>query len=188
MATPPDGPEGFQQLFERQYRPIFRFFERRGFAVDSCHDLAQETFLRAYRGWEGFRGDANRTTWLFQIATNTFVKEIKRRKADKRSGTEISLSIDDPSELESLLGEAQEDEGRQPLDRVLGRERLADANAVVASLPDQMRTCLLLRVRQGLSNKEIATVLQVSAQTVKAHLFQARRRLKAALATPEDEG
>lgn len=182
-SAPVDDQARFRALFDDYYRSVYRFFEKRGFTADECQDLAQDTFLRAHRGWARFRGEAQASTWLFQIAANTYVKEIKRRSAGKRTGTEVSLTAGTGHDYGLLLAETLEDAGQhQPLEQLLDRERLSVVRDAVAALPDQMQRCVLLRVRQGLGNGEIATVLQLSPQTVKAHLFQARRRLKAALA------
>ncbi len=174
----PSGRDRFRALFEEYYPLVFRYFEKRGVRGDEAHDLSQETFLRAYNGWSQFRQEASPSTWLYRIAANTFYKELRRRGAEKRSAQEVSYSAPAAEGLEPMLERLADEQADGPLDEALQRERLATLGKAVAALPDQMRTCLELRLRQDLSYQEIAVLLKLSKQTVKAHLFQARKRLK----------
>ena len=184
--APPDR-QAFRALFERHYQGVHRYFEKRAFSADEALDLTQEVFLRAYRGWASFRGEASTATWIYSIAANTFYKEVRRRAADKRSAHEVSLSTPVGDSLEQLAEAIEDEANLDPLDEAMRRERLQKLAREVASLPEQMRTCLDLRLREGSSYKEIAVVLQISPQTVKAHLFQARKRLRMGLEATPDE-
>lgn len=179
MPGPASDRAAFRALFESYYPAVHRYFEKRGFSADEALDLAQETFLRAYRGWSSFRGEAQASTWVYRIAANTYYKELRRRGAEKRAAPEVSLSTPSSPELESLLESLSDERARDPLADTLRRERLGLLASAVAALPDQMRTCLELRIQRGYSNRQIAALLKISDQTVKAHLFQARKRLKA---------
>jgi RNA polymerase sigma-70 factor, ECF subfamily len=186
-AAGEDGERSFQRLFERFYRPVWRFFARRGFPPDACDDLTQETFVRVYTGMDGFRGEARFETWLFRIALNTYRKALRYRAAEKRAGRELSLEGADGgvlSEAEAVNEEALPMAAlpTPPLDHLLLEEKRRALSAAVFALPDQMRRCVVLRIYQDLPYKEIAGAMAVSIETVKAHLFQARRRLRAALA------
>jgi RNA polymerase sigma factor (sigma-70 family) len=173
-------PEGFQRSFLAHYPPVCRFFGRRGFGTDDCRDLAQETFLHALRGWERFRGESSRTTWLYTIAGNCLRKEVRRRKAAKREGHTITL----PG-LQAEAGPRGQCELTAPacgaLESLGWDETLAFLRRAVAGLPEQMRRCLRLRVEQERSYREIARLLSVTDDTVKSHLLQARRRLRGEL-------
>jgi RNA polymerase sigma-70 factor (ECF subfamily) len=178
-----DREENFRRLFDVYYRPVYRFFEKRNFSQDECHDLTQETFIRVYKGVEAFRRDARFETWLFTIAANTFQKALRHQTALKRASQNVSLQ--DVAESDSSVdtaGQIAPATTHGPLDAVLDRERRRLLNEAVAELPEQMRKCMLLRVEQELSYQEIAAVLCLSVETVKAHLFQARQRLKVKLA------
>lgn len=182
-----DDPDGaFQKIYKHYFRPVWRFFRRRGFPSEQCRDLTQDTFVRVYKGMDGFRGEARFETWLFRIATNTYRKALRYESAEKRSGNEVSLEEPEGG----VRGEAETadapdlptaDPPCEPLEDLLGRERRDALRAAVADLPEQMRRCTVLRIYQGLAYREIAAVLQVSIETVKAHLFQSRKRLTAAL-------
>jgi RNA polymerase sigma factor (sigma-70 family) len=169
----------FRRLFERFHRPMERFFARRGVPPEDCRDLTQEALLGIYRGLEGWRPEARFSTWVFHIAATTYLKHLRSQAAAKRRGHEVPVEDASPSEPE------------RQLDAVLGAERSRALRSAVAGLPDAMRRCLLLRIDQDLKYREIAAVLRVSPETVKAHLFQARRRLGSELAglvgEPEDD-
>lgn len=185
-----DRQENFRRLFERYYRPVYHFFAKRGFSAESCQDLTQETFIRVYIGMAGFRRESRFETWLFQIAGNTYRKELRRQSASKRAGQQVSL--EGASEKGSSasggseLGDPSSTQG--PLDDVLHTEQRQELRRAIEELPEQMRKCLMLRVYQELSYREIAVVLRLSAETVKAHLHQARQRLRDELAGYFDSG
>lgn len=160
----------FQLLFESYYRPLLRFFARKGFGPEASRDLTQETFLGIYRGLNGFRRDARFESWLYRIATTTYLKRVRDASRDKRRGREVAH--DDVAETPALSTAPGQ------LGEVLAEERRRRVRRAVGELPPQMRKCLALRVEQELSYREIAAVLGIEVDTVKAHLFQARQRLR----------
>lgn len=166
-----DREESFRFLFESYHRPLRRFFARKGFPPDVCLDLTQETFLRIYQGLGTYRREARFETWLYRVATTTYLKRLRARATEKRSGKEVS------TEALETTRDVLKVRDRQ-LDDVLSDEAQAALRVAVDELPPQMRRCLKLRVYHELSYREIAAVLRVSIQTVKAHLFQARGKLK----------
>jgi RNA polymerase sigma-70 factor (ECF subfamily) len=165
--------ESFRLLFDRFYRPLFRFFERRGFSTEECQDLIQETFLRVHQGMDAFRGEARWEHWLFRIAANTAVKALRHRAAAKRSGQTVSW--EETSEGDPPPAQAA------PLRHLLGKEMKELLRQAVAGLPAQMRRCVRLRVFQELEYEEVAELLQISPSTVKVQLFKARKRLQSEL-------
>ena len=163
----------FERIFERYYRPVSYYFARRGFSPDECHDLAQETFLRAYRRWEHYRRDDEREKgWIFTIAANLYRNTLRDRRAQKRDVQKRSLS-----ELE--------EQGLEPVDEDDDPAALADLNQQrrlvvegLRKLPPRMRQCFLLRYRQGRKYREIADVMQISIQSVRSQLHLATTRLR----------
>ncbi|MCB1055819.1 MAG: sigma-70 family RNA polymerase sigma factor [Acidobacteria bacterium] len=164
-----DREASFRRIFERFHRPVEGFFARRGVAPEDRLDLTQEVFLNLYRGLDRWRPEARFGTWVFRIATTVFLKHRRAHATAKRSGSEVS-----PDSVEAATRWAAEAE---QLDDVLVAERRQAVVGAMAELPERMRHCLLLRVDHGLKYREIAHLMQVSIQTVKAHLFQARGRL-----------
>lgn len=170
--------EEFERIFERYYRPVSYFFARRGFSVDECHDLAQETFLRAYRGWDQYHRDQRNQEkgWIFTIAANLFRNTVRYRKAAKRSGPKQSIS-----ELVNLgLEPSTEDDA--PEVQILEKQQHRLLLKAMEELPPRMRQCFLLRFLQGRKYKEIAQVMQISIQSVKSQLHDAKSRLREKLA------
>lgn len=172
--------ESFRLLCERYHRPLYAFFVRRGFSHADCLDLTQETFLGIYRGIGSFRQDARFETWLFKVATNAFRKRLRLGVAGKRAGDEVSLDAA-PGEEDgrSIFQPVAEDP--LPGASLFQAERARLLREAVERLPDQMRKCLILNVYQEFKVREIAQLLHLSPETVKVHLFQARRRLQSAL-------
>lgn len=172
--------ESFQSLFERFYRPLCRFFERRGFSATESQDLIQETFLRVYRGIESFRGEARWEHWVFRIASNTASKALRHRGAGKRAGLEVPLEGEDVADSPPAAagGSPRGAEAPGPLRRLLGKELAVRLGQAIAGLPPQMRRCVRLRVLQELDYEEVADLMQLSPSTVKVQLFKARKRLQ----------
>lgn len=165
----------YQRLFQTYFPAVRRFFARKGLGAEDCLDLTQETFLRIYKGLGDFRGDSRFDTWLYRVARTTHLKHLRHRKAGKRDGEEVSADG-----LEEGGGSPFIDRPRQ-LRRVLSEERRRALMTAIQGLPDQGRRCLLLYVERDLKYREIATVMNLSIETVKVHLFRARKRLRETL-------
>ncbi len=167
----------FRCLFEIYYGPLRGFFARRGFPPEDCQELTQETFIGIYTGIGSFRGDAGFETWMWKIANNAWRKRRRWWSADKRAAEEVPLE-----EIEEMNAASQtavaEDAAPNPGQAALDHERSRLLREAIERLPEQMRKCLMLRVYQDLKYREIAVVVRLSIETVKAHLFAARRRLQ----------
>lgn len=171
--------ESFRQLFDLYYPKVFHFFAKRGFSPEDCLDLTQETFFGIYRGIGSFRGEARFESWLFSVATNVYRKKLRWGAADKRKGREVTLDV--PEDTDQVMAESAEiraPAANRPEGRLLAKERRQRLREAVEELPDQMRKCLILRVYHELKYREIAAVMRLSIDTVKAHLFQARQRVQ----------
>ena len=166
-----------EDLFRDYFGSVYAYFLRQGFTVEEAKDLAQETFFRAWRGIGEFREDAGLTTWLFRIARNVLLNVWRDRKSLKRNGTTVSLD-GDPEDDEAVVLESEAEPS--PEEALLEEEKSRLLERELERLPAQMRQCLLLRLGD-LKYREIADILGVSIETVKSHLHQARRRLRAEL-------
>jgi RNA polymerase sigma-70 factor (ECF subfamily) len=173
-----DREQSFRFLVDRFYQPVKGFFARRVFSPDVCLDLTQETFLGLYKGLEGYRAEARFEFWLFRIAKTTHLKWLRTRRRRQEA------ALENPSVNHKIATEGVDEpepvlvEDETQLEEILKRERLELLQAAVLELPDQMRRCMTLRVYQDLSYREIAELMEVSIDTVKAHLFQARKKLR----------
>jgi RNA polymerase sigma-70 factor, ECF subfamily len=182
-----DVEENFRRLHERHYRRVHKFFLRKGFSPEESRDLTQDVFLRVFKGIGGFRRESRFERWLFEIVHNVLSNEVRRRHADKREGKETSL---DAAKEDDSSGAAMELPSQDPsvLDEAVARERLQALRQALASLPPQMRRCCELRYVKGFKYQEIAVLMKISIETVKAHLHQARKRLMDKLGDPGGTG
>ena len=171
--------ESFRQLFERYFPQTHRFFHRKGFSSEDCRELAQETFLSVYKGLKGFRQESPFEHWLFAIAENIWRSELERRKARKRDAPLVSLDQeieygdDELSPLTARIADPAPDQ----LDRTIEKEKSQKLHEALRRLPEQMQRCTELRVLHDLSYSEIAGLMNISINTVKAHLHQAKKEL-----------
>jgi RNA polymerase sigma-70 factor (ECF subfamily) len=178
----------FEQLYKHFHPRLWRHFLWRGVPAANVEDLCQEVLFKAFRSLGSFEGRSWFARWLFEIAHNLYVNELRRWDAEKRDGCEVPLleehprAEDDPRGRAPALAAA----GPSPYDEVRCREETAKLRAALERLPPQMRTCVYLRVYQELKYNEVAEVMKVSLDTVKAHLGQAKVRLKQLLS--DDDG
>jgi RNA polymerase sigma-70 factor, ECF subfamily len=179
-----DRQGAFRLLYETYFRAIERFFARKGLPPQDCLDLTQETFLGIYKGLDGYEDRQRFTAWLYRVATTTYLKRRRTAATVKRAAEEVSRDgMDDPEATLAVPG--------RQLEGLLDEERGRALRAAVAELPEQMRDCLTLRLYHQLAYSEIATIKKISIETVKAHLFRARKKLQEkladfALGDPED--
>ena len=175
LQTGSSRDEAFRRLFDLYSPRLYHFFLRRGFPHQECLDLTQETFLGIYRGMQTFRRDSSFETWLFTIATNAWRKRLRRGAAGKRGAQEVPLEEEDGGGPAGRIAAA---DAPLPGEEMLRKERSRLLRQAIDKLPEQMRKCLVLRIDQELKYREIAVLLRLSPETVKVHLFQARRRLR----------
>jgi RNA polymerase sigma-70 factor (ECF subfamily) len=169
----------FRRLFDDHFGPVCSYFRRRGVGEEQARDLAQETFLRVYRGLSWFRREASPRTWIYRIAKNVWLNELRRRLAEKREGREISLQkmTEEGPDLSDDLRFDGWDGSRGALEAVLADERRQKLFEALQRLPERMRRCVLLRIHGDLKYREIAVLMKTSIQTVKSQLSQAQDRL-----------
>jgi RNA polymerase sigma-70 factor (ECF subfamily) len=162
-----DGDEAaFDRLFERWRLPIVRFAVRFVGRQDRGEELAQEVFLKLYRARARYEPRERFAAWIFRVATNTCLNEVRRPEYRHRA-----------TAVEELYPEPT-DKQRPRADEVVHAARLqAAVREAVAELPDTQRAALLLQQDQGLSYEEIAETLDSTVPAVKALLNRARRTL-----------
>jgi RNA polymerase sigma-70 factor, ECF subfamily len=161
-----DEPGSFDLLVERHRRSIYQLCYRYVGNHEDASDLAQETFLRAFRGLKNFRGQSSIATWLYRIAVNVCLNRV---------GTKAPLdqardSIDDHHFVDT--------HSDSPAERILKQERDSRVRAAIARLPAKQRATLILRTYHEMSHQEIADVLGSSVGAVKANFFHALGNLK----------
>ena len=179
----------FEMLVVKYQRRIERLIGRMVRDADLVQDIAQETFIRAYRALPQFRGDSAFYTWLYRIAVNTAKKALVERKRDPLVSESSMLSTDDgeePSRVENELSD-----GETPEAVLASKEIAATVNAAIDALSEDLRQAIVLREIEGLSYEEIADVMNCPIGTVRSRIFRAREaiatRLRPLLGTREGE-
>src|SRR4051794_28384716 len=175
-----DKISSFENIFKRYYGSLVGFFINRGLSRDDSEDLAQETLLRAYRGYDRFQGDASEATWLFIIAKRLWHNDFRDKNAKKRYGEVMPIDTFDSvwNELEALMVEESKSSGeRSALAVVLQEERQRVLRIVTQDLPPKMRRSFVLFYFGGLQYEQVAYVLGDKVGTVKSQISQAKVRL-----------
>ncbi|MBI3533173.1 MAG: RNA polymerase sigma factor RpoE [Burkholderiales bacterium] len=167
----------FELLVIKYQRRIQRLISRMVRDSDLVEDIAQETFIRAYRALHQFRGDAQFYTWLYRIAVNTAKKFL------------LDLKRDPLVTLTALQPDGEEDEtsrpGNEPTteetpESVLAASEIAQAvNAAMEALPEDLRQAVTLREIEGLSYEDIAAAMDCPIGTVRSRIFRAREAISA---------
>lgn len=170
----------FEMLVVKYQRRIERLIGRMVRDPHLVQDIAQESFIRAYRAIPSFRGDAAFYTWLYRIAVNTAKKTLVDLKRDPVVGESSLVSADEDGE-EPSRAEATLTDAATP-DAVLASKEIAAAvNAAVEDLSEDLRQAVTLREIEGLSYEEIAEAMNCPIGTVRSRIFRAREAIAARL-------
>ncbi len=178
--------KAFEMLVVKYQRRVERLVARMVRDADLVQDIAQETFIRAYRALPQFRGESAFYTWLYRVAVNTAKKalvDLKREPLVYESAR-IGENEDETSSLENGLSD-----DATP-DAVLASKQLAQTvNDAVDDLSEDLRQAITLREIDGLSYEEIAELMQTPIGTVRSRIFRAReaiaKRLRPLLDAPK---
>ncbi len=165
----------FELLVIKYQRRIQRLIRRMVRDVDLVEDIAQETFIRAYRALHQYRGEAQFYTWLYRIAVNTAKKFLLEFKHDPVVMQAALRSQDEEDETSQRISEPISDE--TPESVLAAKEIAAVINAAMAALPDDLRQAVTLREIEGLSYEEIASVMDCPIGTVRSRIFRAREAI-----------
>jgi RNA polymerase sigma-70 factor (ECF subfamily) len=168
--------DSFNQLVLRWERPIYALAYRVIGREEEARDVAQETFLRAFRALKGFKGQAKFSSWLYRITLNLCRDWIRRER--RTPVAQMPEGVD----LVELAGEETPSES---LEDLIGRRQLGRAvSKAMATLPEEQRTAIILKEYHGLTFQEIADLLDCPLSTVKTRLYQGlsvvRKQLQAA--------
>ncbi|MBP6893731.1 MAG: RNA polymerase sigma factor RpoE [Gammaproteobacteria bacterium] len=169
--------KAFELLVIKYQRRIERLIGRMVRDVDLIEDIAQETFIRAYRALHQFRGDAQFYTWLYRIAVNTAKKALVDMKRDPTVSEAALRSSDDDDETYRGGNEPISDE--TPESVLAANEVAAAVNAAMEALPAELRQAVTLREIEGLSYEEIAEAMNCPIGTVRSRIFRAREAISA---------
>lgn len=141
-----------------------------------AEDLVQETYLRAYRGFGGFKEGTNLKAWLYRILTNTFINSYR---AKQRRPDETDLDeVEDLYLYRRLGGLEAASRGRSAEDELMDFFTDAEVKDAVEALPEQFRLAVILADVEGFAYKEIAEILDIPIGTVMSRLHRGRKALQ----------
>ena len=158
-----------RKYFPRLVNFIFRYVNSR----EAAEDLTQEVFLRVYKSGSSYKPQSKFQTWVFTIARNLSLNELRRNKY-KTVSLDATFSSDDGE----LKWQVEDPNSASPDDEVLRREKAAAVKAAIDGLPENQRVAVLLRRYEQFSYEEIAQTMNVSSKAVKSLLSRARESLK----------
>ena len=180
----------FEMLVVKYQRRIERLIARMVRDVDLVQDIAQESFIRAYRALPQFRGDSAFYTWLYRIAVNTAKKALVDLKRDPLVTESARAGANDDSD-ETSRTERELSDGETPEALLASKEIAQAVNAAIEALSEDLRQAITLREIEGLSYDEIAELMNCPIGTVRSRIFRAReaiaQRLRPLLGTREGE-
>jgi RNA polymerase sigma-70 factor (ECF subfamily) len=171
-------PKAFELLVIKYQRRIERLIGRMVRDVDLVEDIAQETFIRAYRALSQFRGDAQFYTWLYRIAINTAKKALVDMKRDPTI-TESALRASSDEDDETYRGGNEPINDETPESVMAANEIAAAVSEALESLPAELRQAVTLREIEGMRYEEIAEVMDCPIGTVRSRIFRAREAISA---------
>ena len=156
----------FADLVRRHQDRVYGMALRATGKPEDAEDLAQEVFLSVFRGLEGFKGDAQFTTWLYRIAWNRCADWLRRNRKPGRRTTQLEAADD--------IADGRAD----PEGAVLGEEDRVRIRRALDGLDERYRSVVELSCIQGLSYAEVGTALGLPVKTVETRLYRARKQLR----------
>lgn len=167
--------EAFDLLVLKYQHRLTRFIS--GYVGDSTEalDLAQETFIKAYRALPRFRGESGFYTWLYRIAVNTSKNYVVHRK---RASLRVAGVTSEHARFEQELEPV---DNATPENHLLAEQIRQTVSNALEGLPSDLKTAITLRELEGLSYEEIALAMQCPIGTVRSRIFRAREQINAQL-------
>jgi RNA polymerase sigma-70 factor (ECF subfamily) len=165
----------FGKLVTRYEKKIYNLAYRITGNFEDASDIFQDTFAQAFRKLSTFKGESKFATWLYRIAVNLSL--MKKRKDKKR----YTYSLDET--IFNVQGDVQRQQLRYdwsetPLDKLEHKELSEMLNKAISKLPPKYKAALVLRDINGLSNKEVANILDISLASTKSRIHRARLLLR----------
>lgn len=167
----------YDQLVRRYQERIYATIYHMTSHHDDAADLTQETFIRAHRALQGFKGDCTFFTWIYRIAVNRTLNFLKQRRnrSTHLSLNDLDFNAEHDPDVVALMSDQTP---RRDLDLTELQQRL---NAAMLKLSETHRMVVVLHDIQGLPHDEIASIMNCNTGTVRSRLFYARQQLQAYL-------
>ena len=172
----------FDLLVIKYQHKIIQLVNRYVKDPSEAQDVAQETFIKAYRALGDFRGDSAFYTWLYRIAINTAKNYLVSRA---RRSSNYQVDIQDAEAIEN----APQLQGMDTPERLLLNQEIIDTiKTAIDQLPEEMRTAIMLREFEGMSYEEIAVAMDCPVGTVRSRLFRAREAIDIKISPLHEHG
>lgn len=170
----------FEMLVVKYQRRIERLIARMVRDTDLVEDIAQETFIRAYRALPRFRGESAFYTWLYRIAVNTAKKAMIGLQRDPlRTESALAGAADEDDDAPRVENDLSD--GETPESVLASRQIAETVNAAVELLSEDLRQAITLREIEGLSYEDIAEIMQCPIGTVRSRIYRAREAIASRL-------
>jgi RNA polymerase sigma-70 factor (ECF subfamily) len=166
----------YRELVRRYERPLFSLIFRMVRDRELAEDLTQETFIKALNALESYRPEFKFSSWIFKIANNASIDQLRRREVDTLS-LDGSPTAETPDAVEATALQVGS-KGESPLDEMEAREIGKAIEVAIGKLRPEYRSCILLRHVEGLAYEEIAENLNLPLGTVKTYIHRARNELR----------
>jgi RNA polymerase sigma-70 factor (ECF subfamily) len=164
LATLDGNRDAFGELVKRHQRQMYQLCYRFSGNHEDASDLAQDVFIRAFKGLRSFKGQSAFSTWLYRIGVNVCLNRAAARGAPR------TVALDRVEPADSRV--------ERPDAALARRERANQIRAAITQLPRKQRAALILRVYHELPHDEIAEILGSSTGAVKANFFHALANLR----------
>lgn len=164
----------FETLVDKYKQPVINVLYRTVRDLSEAEDLAQNVFVQVFKSADRYRVEAKFTTWLFTIARNLSLNEIRRRSRHPAESLDAALEPADDSSARQF----EDRRNVSPPDQILQAELVKKVEETLASLPENQRTAMLLYREKDMSYEEISGVLQCSLSATKSLIHRARETLK----------
>jgi RNA polymerase sigma-70 factor (ECF subfamily) len=159
----------FGELIERYETKVYSLALKMLRNPEDAEDVLQDTFLRAYRGLKSFKGHSTFSTWIYRITANSALMKLRKKQLP-------TVSIEDADERETPINIADWAPG--PVEQLLNQETQEAMADAIEALPAEFRQVFVLREVEGLSNADVAEILDLSVAAVKSRLHRARLKIR----------
>ena len=166
----------FRELLRRYERPIFSLIYRMVRDRELAEDLAQETFIKALNALDSYRPEYKFSSWIFKIANNAAIDQLRRRELDTLS-LDGAPGAETPEAVEATALQIG-GKGESPLEELEAKEIGTAIERAIGRLRPEYRSCILLRHVEGRAYEEIAEMLDLPLGTVKTYIHRARNELR----------
>ena len=166
----------YRELVRRYERPVFSLIYRMVRDRELAEDLTQETFIKALNALASYRPEFKFSSWIFKIANNAAIDQLRRREVDTLS-LDGSPTAETPDAVEATALQVGS-KGETPLDELEAREIGSAIEVAIGKLRPEYRSCIMLRHVEGLAYEEIAENLNLPLGTVKTYIHRARNELR----------